>query len=115
MTTLRPGVREAYLVRRKLILTGNLAAAENCAKAVDQLAGVNSVVLAGNRLTLAYDATAVNLDALESEIQNHGLEVKHKGMAGMRLGYYRFVDQNIRDNATHEPWCCHRLPPNVKK
>lgn len=115
MTTLRSGVRQAHLVHRKLTVSGEQAAARDCAEVLDAMPGINSVSLSGNRLTLSYDATVANLDALESAIQNHGLAVKRRGLAGLRFGYYRFVDQNIRDNATHEPWCCHRLPPNVKK
>ncbi|MED5524926.1 MAG: cation transporter [Pseudomonadota bacterium] len=115
MTTLRPGVREAYLVRRKLTVSGEQAAARDCAEALDALPGINSVTFSGNRLTLSYDATVANLDALEQAINDFGLGVQRRGLAGIRFGYYRFVDQNIRDNATHEPWCCHRLPPNVKK
>jgi hypothetical protein len=28
-----------------------------------------------------------------------------------RESWYRFTDENVRDNARREPWSCHRPPP----
>ncbi|WP_406664862.1 cation transporter [Gallaecimonas sp. GXIMD1310] len=114
----RPGVRAAYRVERKLTLSGHQGRPQVVQAAVAQLddtAGVDGVALQGERLWLAYDASVVNIDKVREILAAHQLRLVEKGWAAIKLGYYRFVDQNISDNATHEPWCCHRLPPNVKK
>lgn len=111
---LKPGVRQPYLVRRRLKLKGEGDCQALVAVLAEEL-GVQEARCEGERLWLAYDAVNFQLERLAELLIPWDLALADKGWAGLRLGYYRFLDQNIRDNATHEPWCCHRLPPNIKK
>lgn len=80
---------------------------------IDQLLGIDEVLFIhrADKLLLAYDPTHVDLDDIEAVVQRHGGEFAANWWNRVKAGYYRFVDQNVRDNAKHEPHCCHKLPP----
>ncbi|MDX1803817.1 MAG: cation transporter [Alcanivorax sp.] len=67
------------------------------------------------QLVVHYDASQVDLDQVEALLKTHQLQLRQGWWPRLRNGWYRFVDQNVRDNARHEPWCCHKLPPRSGK
>ena len=110
----RVGVSEANLVVRHLKLTGitdgNLLA---IVAEIDGTFGIDAVSFeeAKNTLHIGYDATHCNLDGIETIIRAHGADMSDDFWTKMKEGYYQFVDENIRENAKHKPWSCHRVPP----
>ncbi|WKE66495.1 cation transporter [Gallaecimonas kandeliae] len=106
----RPGVRELNLVVRHLKL--DAPDAQKVAQAmaeIDPLLGMDGVSFDDRAqvLSLAYDATRLDLDKLEALLKEHGLTVSHDWWTHLKESYYRFVDQNIKDNDQHDPWSCH--------
>jgi uncharacterized protein YpuA (DUF1002 family) len=107
----RRGVSEVNLVVRKLKL--ERATSETMAKVVDeidQLYGLDSVFYEEKPqiLHLAYDASRLNIDGFEKLLHRYSVEVSHDWWTRLKEGYYRFVDQNVADNKTHESWGCHK-------
>lgn len=114
----RPGVREINLVLRHLQL--EIADPAQIAPAlaeIDQLFGLDAVSFDAETqvLNLAYDATHLNLDSVEELLSRHNIYVGHGWWTHFKQGYYKYVDQNIKDNASHEPWSCHTKPPTHKR
>ena len=113
----RVGVKEANLVTRHLKLEG--VKDENQAamlEEVDQMFGIDSCRYdaATSTIHLAYDATHCSLDAIEALIRKYGAELADTWWNQFKESYYQFVDDNVRDNATHQPWSCHQCPPGSK-
>lgn len=110
----RPGVHEAYLVKRHLKLEAlDATRAAAIAQEIDQLVGVDSVALDGatRRLDVAYDASHLRIEQLEEIVRKHGSDLDHGWWTHFKEGWYRFTDQNVRDNARHEPWSHHKVQP----
>ena len=89
----------------------------NAIEEIDQEYGLDSVQYEAknNSIHLAYDATRICLDGLEDILHRHQIEVGHGWWTHFKEGYYRFVDQNVKENASHTPWSCHKNPPSGKK
>lgn len=110
----RVGVSEANLVVRHLKLVGitedNI---EAIIAGIDGTFGIDAVSFedAKSTLHIGYDATHCNLDGIETIIRAHGADISDDFWTKMKEGYYQFVDENIRENAKHKPWSCHRVPP----
>lgn len=106
----RLGVSKVNLVTRHLKLEpverGTLKAA---IAEIDHLYGLDSVSFDARRgkLLLAYDATRLCLDCVEEILQRHTVEMSRSWWMRFKEEHYRFVDQNVKDNARHEPWSCH--------
>ena len=95
----RLGVSEVSLVVRHLKLeTTTKETLEQALAEIDEKSHV---------LNLAYDATRTCIDGLEEILKGHEIEVSHDWWTHFKEGYYRFVDQNIQENAKTEPWSCH--------
>jgi len=110
----RPGVREAYLVKRHLKLEAlDAARAEAIAQEINRLVGVDKVALdkSSGRLDVAYDAAHLRIEQLEEIVRKYGSDLDHGWWTHFKEGWYRFTDQNVRDNAQHEPWSHHRIMP----
>lgn len=84
---------------------------------IDQLCGMDEFSLAeqGTLIHLAYDATRVSIDAVEMILNRHGVKVGRGWWNHFKEGHYRFVDQNVKDNAAHVPTCCNKMPPGAGK
>ena len=112
----RLGVSEINLVVRHLKLEpadqNNLQAV---VAEVDQLYGLDAISFdeKSHVLNLAYDASRICLDGIEDVLKKHGVEVSHDWWTHFKEGYYKFVDQNVKNNASHEPWSCHQIPPGA--
>jgi hypothetical protein len=112
--THRAGVHEDCLVRRHLKLENlNPAGAEAICRDIDELIGVDQMSLdeKASMLSVDYDAGRLNIDLIEEIVRKHGADVAGGWWTRFRESWYRFTDENVRDNARREPWSCHRLPP----
>ena len=107
----RPGVNEVNLVVRHLKLeTLSISAVANAVEEIDKTYGIDSVSFdeKARVLNLSYDATHTCLEGIEDLLAKHDVSVSHDWWTRFKEGYYRFVDENIKDNASSEPWSCHK-------
>jgi len=114
----RVGVQEANLVVRHLKLINiNDEKQKEIVAEIDQTFGIDNVSFDQNSQTinLAYDATRCNLDGLEEIISKNGAEVAHDLWTHFKESYYKFVDENVKDNAQHQPMSCHTKPQGDRK
>jgi len=114
----RVGVQEVNLVVRHLKL--EKVTEENkvpMLTEIDQTFGIDNVSFddKSQTLNLAYDATNCNLDGLEEIIFKHGADIAHDLWTHFKESYYKYVDENVKDNAEHEAWSCHTKPPGARK
>jgi hypothetical protein len=114
------GVNENNLVIRTLKLTGmNKSNTTTIITEINDTFGVDAVSYDESEvmLHLAYDATNVNLDGIEDILHKHSVDVSDNWWNHIKEDYYKFVDQNVKDNANHQPWSCHKVPPgsNTRK
>lgn len=110
----RVGVRESNLVVRNLRLSSVTHDNINALiEEIDQLFGLDEVSFNQREkiIHLAYDAANLNLDGIEVVIKKHGVEIHDDWWTHTKEGYYKFCDQNVKDNFEHEPWSCHKTPP----
>lgn len=110
----RLGVSEVNLVVRHLKLdTKSVDSIQDALSEIDKLYGLDAVSFdeKSQVLNLAYDASRLCLDGIEDVLAKYGIEVGHDWWTHFKEGYYKFVDENVKDNAGHEPWSCHSNPP----
>ncbi|WP_417657951.1 cation transporter [Pseudidiomarina aestuarii] len=113
----RAGVREINLVNRTLKLnTESVKKVREAINEIDRLVGLDSVAYDSdqNLLSVAYDASKVDLTMIEEKLGIFGVEINSGWWTHLKEEYYKFIDQNIKDNAEHTPWSCHRSPPRIK-
>lgn len=106
----RLGVSEATLVVRHLKLVDmSEEVMTKVVKEIDEIYGLDSVNYdkASHTLHIAYDASRICIDCIEKVLQENEVEVSHDWWTHFKEGYYRFIDQNVKDNASTEPWSCH--------
>jgi len=114
----RVGVKEANLVTRNLRLSNvNDENRSALMEEIDQLFGIDeaSFNTKEKAIYLAYDATNINLDGIEDIIKKHGADIHDDWWTHTKEDYYKFVDQNVKDNAKRTPWSCHKRPPSAGK
>ena len=116
--THRPGVNAANLVIRHLKLESvDATRLREVEEELNALAGMDAVDIDADRgsIRLTYDATGVSLDAVEALLARHQLRLHHSRWTRFKYGYYRFIEQNVRDNAKHVHTCCHKPPAGAGK
>lgn len=109
----KPGVKEVNLVSHRIKLADvSEQAATALVDEVDQLFGMDQVSFDARTscLSFAYDATHCSLDKVEDVIRQQGARLDDGWWNRMKRSYYRFVDQNMKDNEAHEPHCCNKAP-----
>ncbi len=114
----RVGVKEANLVTRNLRLSNvNDENRDVLMEEIDQLFGIDeaSFNVEEKAIYLAYDASNINLDGIEEVIKKHGADIHDDWWTHTKEDYYKFVDQNVKDNSEHTPWSCHKTPPRAGK
>lgn len=102
--------RKDCVVTRKLKvlrITGNLE--ETSDKLRDSQKALN-LRLSENTLIISYDVLSMSLEEILSFIEINGIEVKRSLWERLSIGWYKYVDQNIQDNANHKPHCCNKAP-----
>lgn len=118
----RPGVNRANLVTRHLKLkklnpaTHKSDTIAEVTEKIDTLQGVQSVSFdqRSSVLNLSYDASRLSLDTIQPILQQYGITLSQGWLSRLKESYYRFVDQNVKETSTREPWCCHKLPPQAQ-
>jgi len=106
----RPGVSQASLVTRRLRVKPDTAGHISAAVSeIDALLGLDSVSYDSDnrKLHLAYDANRLCIDDIEEVLARHGIDIGPGRWNRIKEDYYRFVDQNVKDNAKQKPWSCH--------
>jgi len=106
----RLGVSKVNLVTRKLKLRLiEPPTLQQAVEEIDQLYGLNSVAFDDNKkmLRLAYDASRISIEDVEAILTKQGMTIDQGWWNRAKEEHYRFVDQNIKDNAAKEPWSCH--------
>ncbi|WP_163560316.1 cation transporter [Halomonas sp. NO4] len=106
----RLGVSEASLVTRMLKVKPDAAGRISAAVTeIDSLFGIDSVSYdpEHRKLTLAYDAKRLCIDDIEEVLTRHGVDISAGRWNRIKEDYYRFVDQNVKENAKQKPWSCH--------
>lgn len=106
----RLGVSRITLVNRHLKLDcSDFNAVHAAVVDIDELYGIDSVSFDDKKrlLHLAYDASRLCLDCIEEILEKYAVEISHDWWNRFKEEHYRFVDQNIKDNAKKEPWSCH--------
>lgn len=114
----RAGVKKVNLVTRNLKLSNVNDGNRNVLmEEIDQLFGIDeaSFNTKEKSIYLAYDASKINLDGIEEVIKKHGADIHDDWWTHTKEDYYKFVDQNVKDNAEHTPWSCHKTPPGFRK
>ena len=111
----RLGVSEVNLVARHLKLTD--VDTQRIAPAlgeIDEIYGMDKVSFDESTqvLNVAYDASRTCIDCIEEILSKYHVEVSHDWWTRFKEGHYRFVDQNVKDNADHVPFSCHKMPPH---
>ncbi|MPY24029.1 cation transporter [Shewanella psychropiezotolerans] len=109
----RFGVKEANLVVRYLKLEGITPDNKNkLVASIDLIIGIDSVSYdeSARTLKMAYDASHCDLDLFERLIQAQGADLSQGIWTRVKEGFYKYVDQNVKDNAEHDPYCNNALP-----
>lgn len=100
----RLGVSEVSLVVRRLKLEDpDQSPIGTAMDEINQNYGVDCVFFDDRSavLNITYDASRVCIDCLEEVLKKHGVIVSH--WTRFKEGYYRFVDQNVKENAKRQP------------
>ena len=114
MTQHRTGVNEVFLTKHKLKLTDlNQVNANEIQAELDAMVGIDGVWidLGKSIIKIAYDASHHDIDEMIGVIHKHGAGGSDDWWTQWKLGWDRQTDQNIKDNAKHEPHRCNKLPP----
>jgi hypothetical protein len=108
------GVNEDSLMIRHLRLEGPVHDNHQLiVQEIDQMLGVDAVSINASEclLSVAYDATKRQLDEIEEVVRKYQCDISHDWWTHFKEDWYRFTDQNVKDNTSHEPWSCHKRPP----
>lgn len=113
----RLGVSEVNLVPRHLKMEA--ADSEQIAQAIDEIDhiyGLDAVSFddKSSVLNLSYDASRTSIEGAEVILEKYGLSISHDWWTHFKESYYRFVDENIKENAHHKPLSCHQVPPGQR-
>jgi hypothetical protein len=106
----RLGVSKVNLVFRHLKLEpSNQQDLHSAIAEIDHLYGLDKVSFDASKrmLNLAYDASRLCIEGIEKILARNSVEISHGWWNRFKEEHYRFVDQNIKDNAAKEPWSCH--------
>jgi hypothetical protein len=111
----RLGVEEVNLVKRRLkVIEPNERAITIAVNEIDDIYGLDRVSFdsASHQLYVAYDASKICLDCIEEVLNEHQIRVDQGWWNQFKEDYYRFVDENVKANAKHVPFSCHKVPPH---
>ena len=110
MNTHKPGVNMNFLVTRRLKLVGSMTDDFDLIESeLNTLIGINSAVLdlSTGVLRVSYDASKRQLDEIVTVITAQGGQLSDERWQRYKQSWYHYFDQNIKSNATREPWSCH--------
>ncbi|EMP54694.1 hypothetical protein MSNKSG1_15332 [Marinobacter santoriniensis NKSG1] len=112
----KPTSQEAFLLKRKLKVDGlSESEWEDFIQELNQHPCIDFAELQwGDQLNVTYDGTHWSTDELLGLVQSHGGKLRDGWWTRRKLAWYRFTDDNVRANASHEPFCCSKIPPMKK-
>lgn len=67
--------------------------------------------LKSKTMTAQYHGAYVGIDSIISALSELGVKPSRRFRDRVKLGWYRYGDENTRDNARLEPFCCSKIPP----
>ena len=62
-------------------------------------------------MTTQYHGAYVSIDNILDILDELGVKSSQRFRDRIKLGWYRYGDENTRDNARLEPFCCSKIPP----
>ncbi|MDF1588093.1 MAG: hypothetical protein P1P93_02910 [Gammaproteobacteria bacterium] len=111
MTEHRLGINPGFLTKHRLNLAGlDQADSKAMIAEIDAQPWVDRVCLNKQTLIIAYEASRHNIDELIAIIEKYGASIKDSWWSRTKLGWQRQTDENIKNNARHEPHCCNKIP-----
>ncbi len=113
MSQHQEGINPGFETSHTLSLDGlNAQNATQIAEGLEALPWVDHVQLKVGKqsLKISYEASHHNIDEVIAVIEQHGAAIKDSWWSRTRLGWQRQTDENIKDNARHEPHCCNKIP-----
>ena len=107
------GIDNGYTVKRRTALTG--ISPLNCRAIIQALEKMPGVARASidertSRLTLSYDSSKRNISEIETVLQAYDGGFAEDWWTRFKIGWYRNLDTNARDNAHAEVHCCNKPP-----
>ncbi|RQW62609.1 hypothetical protein [Vibrio viridaestus] len=116
----RVGVREKFLVKRRLKIDQRNSGEEgvqSAIEALDVMFGLDDVsyVMKKQTIEVAYDVGHLSLAEIRQTLSEQAVKENRGLLNRIRLSYYQYLDQNIRDNMAQEPWSCHMSSPSGNK
>ena len=106
----KPGLDKNSLVKRHLKLEGEGDVPwSDLEEEIDKIIGIDEVHLVpeDHAITVVYDASCKSLSDVEKILDAHFIHFSEDWWTNVKKSWYGFTDQNIKDNAKHEPWSCH--------
>jgi len=113
MTEHRLGINPGFLTKHQLGLVGlEQSNSKKLLTEIDALPWVDRVWLKAEKQTIkiAYEASHHSIDELIAIVEKHGASIKDSWWSQTKLGWQRQTDENIKNNAKHEPHCCNKVP-----
>lgn len=110
MTKHKLGVDSNYLVKRRLLIAGIFPQnGPALTQSIEALIGVDTVTLdlPTGALDVHYDASKRQLDDIVKIVTLEGSMLSTSRWQRFKRGWYRYFDQNIKENAAKAPWRCH--------
>ncbi|MFE8069987.1 hypothetical protein QQM79_02920 [Marinobacteraceae bacterium S3BR75-40.1] len=114
----KAGNNEGFLVRRHLRVQNlDESAMSELAETLLHNPSVDHLAFNADsgKVDVTYDASHWSVDRFIEAVQERGGDVTRNGWQRMKLGWYRFTDENVQANAKHEPFCCSKIPPMKRK
>ena len=86
--------------------------AELIESTIDKIVGIDSVSINEDqhKLDVSYDASQVNINQIESIINQYGNGIGSDWWTKFKKSWYQFTDSNTMSNARHKPGCCNKPP-----
>lgn len=113
----KAGIHENYLVNRRLNIEGlDKALIDPLVAQLNLLAEVDEVSILMHRerivMNIDYDASVRSdpLEDINQALAEIGARIADDWWTRFKQRYYRVTDQNIYDNARHEPSRCSKTP-----
>ncbi len=111
---IEPGHRNPVtevIVKRKLIIASEIDGAflDACINRLNSTFGIECVnyTHVNKRLTVRYNALIVCIRTIQKILKNERVWLQPCLRNKFRLGWYEYLDDNIKENNQHEPWKCH--------
>jgi hypothetical protein len=110
--TLKP--QGSWEMRRKLLLpTLAHGKKESLKEILEEMVGVCdfSIDADNKSLVILYDASKTNYETVTASLSDSGFVPLDSWWSRIKGGWYKFTDDNVRDNAKAPPPACCNKPP----